>query len=138
MGQTQLIDKLRELGRNLWWTWQPNVIALFRELDPALWRRFDEIVFFDMQSLPKPMAIGKYFRAANALASMGPAALLLPGGPNGTESMGYLIPGGKLLSFPVAQIGAEDGLLLVMSPVKVLVFVAIGWAGIWLRRRRGR
>ncbi len=26
--------------------------------------------------------------------------------------MGYLIPGGKLLSFPVAQIGAEDGLLL--------------------------
>ena len=41
VGQTQLIDKLRELGRNLWWTWQPNVIALFRELDPALWRKVD-------------------------------------------------------------------------------------------------
>jgi starch phosphorylase len=35
------MDKLRELARNLWWTWQPNVLALFRELDPALWRRVD-------------------------------------------------------------------------------------------------
>ena len=30
--------KLRELARNLWWTWHPSVIALFRDLDPALWR----------------------------------------------------------------------------------------------------
>jgi starch phosphorylase len=41
VGRTQLVDKLREMGRNLWWTWQPNVIALFRELDPSLWRRVD-------------------------------------------------------------------------------------------------
>jgi starch phosphorylase len=41
VGQTPLIDKLRELARNLWWTWQPNVIGLFRELDPALWRKTD-------------------------------------------------------------------------------------------------
>ncbi len=34
-----IISELRELARNLWWTWQPNVIALFRDLDPALWRR---------------------------------------------------------------------------------------------------
>src|SRR5205807_1893573 len=27
--------------RNLWWTWQPNVISLFRELDPLLWRKID-------------------------------------------------------------------------------------------------
>src|SRR6201987_4831172 len=40
-GRTHLMDKLRDLGRNLWWTWQPNVIALFRELDPALWRKVD-------------------------------------------------------------------------------------------------
>jgi starch phosphorylase len=37
----QFVDKLRELARNLWWTWQPNVLTLFRELDPALWRRVD-------------------------------------------------------------------------------------------------
>ena len=41
VGRSQLTDKLRELARNLWWTWQPNVVALFRELDPALWRRVD-------------------------------------------------------------------------------------------------
>jgi len=30
--------ELRELARNLWWTWQPNVLALFRDLDPSAWR----------------------------------------------------------------------------------------------------
>lgn len=34
-----IVSELRELTRNLWWTWQPNVIALFRDLDPVLWRR---------------------------------------------------------------------------------------------------
>jgi len=30
--------ELRELARNLYWCWQPDVIALFRSLDPAQWR----------------------------------------------------------------------------------------------------
>lgn len=29
--------KLTELGLNLWWTWQAEVIELFREIDPASW-----------------------------------------------------------------------------------------------------
>ncbi len=33
-----IVSELRELTRNLWWIWQPNVIALFRDLDPSLWR----------------------------------------------------------------------------------------------------
>ncbi len=41
VGQAQIVDRLRELARNLWWTWQPNVINLFRDLDPALWRSTD-------------------------------------------------------------------------------------------------
>ena len=52
VGQTQLIDKLRELGRNLWWTWQPNVIALFRELDPVLWRKVDHNPVEFLKRLP--------------------------------------------------------------------------------------
>ncbi len=40
-GRADLVAKLRELARNLWWTWQPNVIYLFRELDPILWRSTD-------------------------------------------------------------------------------------------------
>jgi starch phosphorylase len=31
--------ELRELSRNLWWCWHTNAIALFRDLDPALWRK---------------------------------------------------------------------------------------------------
>ncbi len=40
-GQAQIIERLRELARNLWWTWQPNVVNLFRDLDPILWRTTD-------------------------------------------------------------------------------------------------
>ncbi len=40
-GQTKVVDKLRELAKNLWWTWQPNVVSIFRELDPVLWRETD-------------------------------------------------------------------------------------------------
>jgi starch phosphorylase len=31
--------ELRELARNLYWTWHPEVIALFLDLDAALWRQ---------------------------------------------------------------------------------------------------
>jgi starch phosphorylase len=33
-----LEDRLGALARNLWWTWHPEVAALFRELDPVRWR----------------------------------------------------------------------------------------------------
>jgi len=33
-----VIRKLRELAQNLWWSWQPEIRFLFRELDPELWR----------------------------------------------------------------------------------------------------
>ena len=33
-----ITTELRELATNLWWTWQPNVIAVFRDIDPELWR----------------------------------------------------------------------------------------------------
>jgi starch phosphorylase len=41
VGQAHILERLRELARNLWWTWQPNVINLFRDLDPKLWRETD-------------------------------------------------------------------------------------------------
>ena len=33
-----LHDKIGELARNLWWSWQPEVTNIFRELDPERWR----------------------------------------------------------------------------------------------------
>ncbi|HYL05392.1 MAG TPA: alpha-glucan family phosphorylase [Thermoanaerobaculia bacterium] len=33
-----VVRKLRELSRNLWWSWQPDIRAIFRELSPETWR----------------------------------------------------------------------------------------------------
>ncbi|MEA2693772.1 MAG: glycogen phosphorylase [Acidobacteriota bacterium] len=33
-----LVRKLRDLAQNLWWSWQPEIRFIFRELDPELWR----------------------------------------------------------------------------------------------------
>lgn len=31
------LARLKELSRNLWWSWQPEAVELFKELDPELW-----------------------------------------------------------------------------------------------------
>ncbi|RJP64690.1 MAG: alpha-glucan family phosphorylase [Candidatus Abyssobacteria bacterium SURF_17] len=36
-----LHERLRALAQNLWWTWHPEVIHLFTDLDPLLWRQVD-------------------------------------------------------------------------------------------------
>jgi starch phosphorylase len=33
-----VVRMLRELSRNLWWSWQPDIRAIFRELSPEIWR----------------------------------------------------------------------------------------------------
>lgn len=45
----QIGDRLRELARNLYWTWHPEIIEVFRDLDPALWREVNHnpVDFFD-------------------------------------------------------------------------------------------
>jgi starch phosphorylase len=48
-GQPRIVERLRNLARNMWWTWQPTVIELFRDLDPVLWREtgHNPIAFLD-------------------------------------------------------------------------------------------
>ena len=36
-----LYDKCMFLSRNMWWSWHPEVISLFRDLDPIRWRQLD-------------------------------------------------------------------------------------------------
>lgn len=38
---SHLHERLRVLALNLWWTWHPEVISLFRDLNPRLWRQVD-------------------------------------------------------------------------------------------------
>jgi starch phosphorylase len=37
--KNHLHERLRALAQNLWWMWHPEVISLFTDLDPHLWRR---------------------------------------------------------------------------------------------------
>src|SRR5438552_15870102 len=34
-----VLEPLREMTFNLWWTWEPSARRLFRHLDPDLWNR---------------------------------------------------------------------------------------------------
>ena len=36
-----LYEKCTVLAHNIWWSWQPEVINLFRDLDPIRWRQLD-------------------------------------------------------------------------------------------------
>ena len=47
--RSDIRQKLDELARNLWWTWNPEVIDLFRDMDPNRWREADHnpIVYFE-------------------------------------------------------------------------------------------
>ena len=33
-----LRERLTQLALNLWWTWHPEVIEIFRDLDPVAWK----------------------------------------------------------------------------------------------------
>ncbi len=37
----ELREHLRALASNLWWTWNPDVVNIFRDLDPVRWRELD-------------------------------------------------------------------------------------------------
>ena len=36
--ENHLHERLRALAQNLWWTWHPEVISIFTDLDPHVWR----------------------------------------------------------------------------------------------------
>ena len=36
-----IYEKCYALAGNLWWTWHPEVVNLFRDLDPIRWRQLD-------------------------------------------------------------------------------------------------
>ena len=45
--RNNLHDRLRSLAQNLWWTWHPEVISLFTDLDPHLEKPMGLTKFLD-------------------------------------------------------------------------------------------
>ncbi|MEM8679456.1 MAG: alpha-glucan family phosphorylase [Planctomycetota bacterium] len=41
LGGQALYEKCRALAHNLWWSWHPEVVNLFRDIDPIRWRQLD-------------------------------------------------------------------------------------------------
>ena len=108
VGQMQRIDKLRELARNLWWAWQPNVISLFRELDPGLWRKLDHNPVEFLKRLPPE----QLERRANEMAldsRIDYAFRRLAEYLKNTDSWGSVYAS-SLRARPVAYFSAEFGL----------------------------
>ncbi|HEU4635253.1 MAG TPA: M20/M25/M40 family metallo-hydrolase [Edaphobacter sp.] len=70
-----------------------------------------KIILIDHQSLVD-LTFSKILKGLDRLSKLGPKALLLAGGPNGTESATALTFDGSILPFPAAQIGAEDASLI--------------------------
>ncbi len=108
VGQTPLIEKLRELGRNLWWAWQPNVISLFRELDPNLWIKVDHNPVEFLREISHDQLLKR--AAEMALDSrIDYAFRRLAEYLKDTDSWGSIYAG-SLRSRPVAYFSAEFGL----------------------------
>jgi hypothetical protein len=70
------------------------------------------IVLIDKKSYEDQPAFSQILKALDRLSKLGIKALLLAGGPNGTESATALTADGSILSFPAAEIGAEDTSLI--------------------------
>jgi carboxypeptidase Q len=71
-----------------------------------------KIVLVDNESIGDKPALGDLFKSFDHLAALNPAALLLVGGANGTENASALTFSGTLATYPQAQVGREDVLLI--------------------------
>ena len=109
VSQDLIVNKLRELARNLWWTWQPNVVELFRELDPVLWRETDHnpVVFLDRIPPDQLDAAGLGDGPDLADRLRLPPAQRVPGA---TTIAGGPIHASTLRARPVAYFSMEFGL----------------------------
>jgi starch phosphorylase len=56
--------RLTTIAQNLWWSWDPDMTSLFRELDPVLWRVLDS----NPVALLRQMPIDKLEERASELA----------------------------------------------------------------------
>ncbi|HEV2846213.1 MAG TPA: alpha-glucan family phosphorylase, partial [Thermoanaerobaculia bacterium] len=101
-------QKLRELSQNLWWSWQPDIRAIFRELDPDTWR----IVHHNPVALLQRIDAEEVFRRVQDLelqTRINQAHRRLQTYLTGQESWG-LVHAGPILARPVAYFSAEFGL----------------------------
>ncbi|HEX4962759.1 MAG TPA: alpha-glucan family phosphorylase [Thermoanaerobaculia bacterium] len=100
--------KLQELAQNLWWSWQPDIRAIFRSLDPVLWR----LVHHNPVAMLRRIREDEVSRRVQDLelqTRIDQAHRLLQQYLQGGESWG-VTHAGPILARPVAYFSAEFGL----------------------------
>jgi starch phosphorylase len=100
--------KLRELAQNLWWSWQPDIRAIFRELDPEIWR----VIYHNPVALLQrihPDVVSRRVHDLEMQTRINQAHRRLQSYLQGGESWG-LTHAGPILARPVAYFSAEFGL----------------------------
>jgi glycogen phosphorylase len=103
-----IASELRELARNLYWTWRPDIIDIFRDLDPQLWRAVNHNPVEFLARLP---AGELEARAADmALATRVSYAFHRLRDYHGAARTWGAFHAGRLHAFPVAYFSAEFGL----------------------------
>ena len=102
------IQKLRELAQNLWWSWQPEIRAIFREIAPEVW----SVVYHNPVALLQRVSEEEITRRVQDLemqTRINQAHRRLRQYLLGAECWGTT-HAGPLLAFPVAYFSAEFGL----------------------------
>ncbi|HEY0783398.1 MAG TPA: DUF3417 domain-containing protein, partial [Thermoanaerobaculia bacterium] len=103
-----VVEKLRELSQNLWWSWQNEIRSIFRELDPELWSQVYHNPVGLLQRLDE-VEIGKRVASLEMQTRIDQAHrrlleyLARTGDSHGIRS-------GPIAAFPVAYFSAEFGL----------------------------
>jgi carboxypeptidase Q len=82
------------------------------DLDAQKAKLTGAVALFDESSLGGKPGVDTVFAALDRLRSFSPAAILIFGGPNGTENLTVMSFSGTIDSVPEAQIGTEDVSLL--------------------------
>lgn len=102
------VHKLRELSQNLWWSWQPEISSLFRQLDPDLWRLVHHNPVALLQRMDR-QAIEHRVQDLELHTRINHAYRLLQQYLRAGDGWG-LTHAGALLARPVAYFSAEFGL----------------------------
>ena len=101
-------DRLRQLANNLSWAWHPDIVELFRDIDPALWRQVghNPVAFLkevSEQTLKEKSAeLALEARLTHAFHGLHDYL-------ETTQTWGHM-HAGPLLAAPVAYFSAEFGL----------------------------
>ncbi len=100
--------ELRELARNLYWTWQPEVIDVFRDLDPRLWREVNHNPVEFLSRFPQEELERK--AADLALATRVTYAFHRLREYRQAKHTWGAFHAGRLHAYPVAYVSAEFGI----------------------------